>query len=152
MNEVNNPHDKFFKNVFSTKSNAEDFLLNYLPGDILKLLDLESLEYTKESFVDEHLAECFSDLLCRIDLKDGSMGYIYLLFEHKSYQEPLTAFHILKYMVKIWDVWLAERTGPSTGFPVIIPMVVYHGEGQWRGRLNYKELFHQQDESMSCFI
>ncbi|MEW5801737.1 MAG: Rpn family recombination-promoting nuclease/putative transposase [bacterium] len=46
MNEINNPHDKFFKNVFSTKSNAEDFLVNYLPGDILNLLDLESLEYT----------------------------------------------------------------------------------------------------------
>jgi hypothetical protein len=29
MNEINNPHDKFFKKVFSDKSNAQGFLLNY---------------------------------------------------------------------------------------------------------------------------
>jgi len=149
MNEINNPHDKFFKKVFSSKINAQDFLLNYLPAHIVNLLDLESLEYTKETFVDKHLAEYFSDLLCKVNLRDGSLGYVYLLFEHKSYQEPSTAFHILRYMVKIWDVWLQERSGPW--FPVIIPMIVYHGEGQWRARLNYKDFFLYHEE-MSCFI
>jgi predicted transposase/invertase (TIGR01784 family) len=156
MNEINNPHDKFFKKVFSDKSNAQDFLLNYLPTSIVNLLDLTSLEYTKETFVDKHLAEYFSDLLCKIDLRDGSLGYIYFLFEHKSYQEPLTAFHILRYMVKMWDVWLRdvrlqEKSGRLPRFPVIIPMIVYHGEGQWRAGLNYKDLFHCHEE-MACFI
>ncbi len=60
---------------------------------------------------DDLLTEYFSDLLCRINLKDGSFGYIYLLFEHKSYQEHLAAFHILRYMVKIWKLWLKEKVG-----------------------------------------
>jgi len=55
MDEVNNPHDKFFKKVFSSKSNAQDFLVNYLPAHLVNLLDLNSLEYTKESFVDKYL-------------------------------------------------------------------------------------------------
>jgi len=149
MNEVNNPHDKFFKKVFSRKSNAEEFLLNYLPPNVVKHLDLKSLEYAKESFVDKHLAEYFSDLLCRINLKDGSLGYIYLLFEHKSYQEPLAAFHILRYMVKIWELWLKEKVGQR--FPIIIPMIVYHGENQWQVKLNYRDLF-DYPEAMALFI
>jgi predicted transposase/invertase (TIGR01784 family) len=137
MTEINNPHDKFFKKVFSTKSNAEEFLLHYLPADVAAHFDLKSLEYVKESFVDKHLAEYFSDLLCQVNIKDGSFGYVYLLFEHKSYQEPLAAFHVLRYMVKIWELWLKEKVGHR--FPIIIPMIVYHGEDQWQARLNYKE-------------
>ena len=35
--------------------------------------------------------------------KKGLPGYVYILFEHKSYQEHSIAFHILRYMVKIWE-------------------------------------------------
>jgi len=36
-----NPHDKFFKEVFSHKDTAGDFLANYLPEPVLKLFDLD---------------------------------------------------------------------------------------------------------------
>jgi predicted transposase/invertase (TIGR01784 family) len=150
MNEINNPHDKFFKKVFSSKSNTEEFLLNYLPAEVVSHLDLKSLEYVKESFVDKRLAEYFSDLLCQVNFRDGSLGYIYLLFEHKSYQEPLSAFHILRYMVKIWELWLKERIGDRF-FPIIIPMIVYHGENEWQVKSNYRDLF-RYPEAMALFI
>jgi len=84
------------------------------------------------------------------NLKNGSLGYIYLLFEHKSYQETLSAFHILRYMVKIWELWLKERVGDRF-FPVIIPMIVYHGENQWQVKSNYRDLFHYP-EDMALYI
>lgn len=144
MTEIDNPHDKFFKKVFSGRETAAEFLQNYLPSDMVRLLDLESLEYTKDSFVDKHLKEYFSDLLFRAYFKDGSPGYVYILFEHKSYQEPLTAFHILRYMVKIWDLLLKDKEKP--GFPVIIPLVLYHGETAWRAGLNFRDLFDYPEE------
>jgi predicted transposase/invertase (TIGR01784 family) len=134
MAEIANPHDKFFKEVFAGRETAGDFLRNYLPSDIVGLLDFKSLEHTKDSFVDEHLKEYFSDLLFKAYLKDGSPGYVYILFEHKSYQEPLTAFHVLRYMVKIWELWPKKKE--AAGFPVIIPVVLYHGETGWRAGLN----------------
>ncbi len=39
MIEISNPHDKFFKEVFSRREVAVDFLRNYLPNDVLSCLD-----------------------------------------------------------------------------------------------------------------
>jgi predicted transposase YdaD len=55
MIEITNPHDRFFKEVFTLRKTAEQFLQNYLPPDITKLLDLDSIEYTKDTFIDKHL-------------------------------------------------------------------------------------------------
>ncbi len=38
---------------------------------MVKLLDLESLEYVKDSFIDKDLKEYFSDLLLKVYLKKG---------------------------------------------------------------------------------
>ncbi|MBU0470467.1 MAG: Rpn family recombination-promoting nuclease/putative transposase, partial [Nanoarchaeota archaeon] len=139
MDQITNPHDKFFKEVFTRRDTAREFLLNYLPDDVVRLLDLDSLKYTKDSFIDKHLAEYFSDLLLKVSLRDGSKGYVYILFEHKSHPETLAAFHLLRYMVKIWEMWV--KKGEKPGFPVIIPLVLYHGEENWRSGLNFKDLF-----------
>ena len=139
MTDITNPHDKFFKEVFSRQEVVADFLRNYLPDDVVKLIDLGSLEYTKDSFMDEHLREYFSDLLFKVYLKDDSLGFIYILFEHKSYQDPLTAFYILRYMVKIWEMSLKQ--GAPHGFPVIIPLMLYQGDKSWRTGINFRDLF-----------
>ncbi|MDK2906876.1 MAG: hypothetical protein PWQ66_837, partial [Petrotoga sp.] len=40
MSELNNPHDAFFKKHFGNKKIAQNFLENYLPSEITKVLDL----------------------------------------------------------------------------------------------------------------
>ncbi|MGA1874773.1 MAG: Rpn family recombination-promoting nuclease/putative transposase [bacterium] len=55
MNEaLNHPHDKFIKEVLSNRENAQDFFLNYLPESIQAIIDLESLEICKDSFIISH--------------------------------------------------------------------------------------------------
>ncbi|MBC2695761.1 MAG: Rpn family recombination-promoting nuclease/putative transposase [Desulfobacteraceae bacterium] len=51
MSDIINPHDRFFKEVLSRKEVARDFILHYLPADIVVLLDVDSLEIRKDSFV-----------------------------------------------------------------------------------------------------
>ena len=92
MTVISNPHDRFFKETFSRIESARDFVLYYLPPEVTALLDLESLEATKDAFVGKDLRERFSDLLYRINLRQGRQAYIYLLFEHKSSPEPLIHF------------------------------------------------------------
>jgi len=140
MTEINNPHDKFFKEVFANRDGAEEFLRYYLPENVVELLDLNSLEYTKDTFVDTQLKEYFPDMLFTIQLRDGSPGYVYILFEHKSYQEPLAAFHLLRYMVKIWEMLLKRRE--ESRFPVIIPLVLYHGKKGWKAGSRFRDLFN----------
>ena len=87
MADITNPHDRFFKEVFSREEAARDFILHYLPSDIAALLDIDSLETRKDSFVDRNLKEHFSDLLCAVNLKGEGSAYVYMLFEHKSFSE-----------------------------------------------------------------
>ena len=37
--KIFNPHDKYFKEVLSRRENAKDFLRQYLPENIIKLID-----------------------------------------------------------------------------------------------------------------
>ena len=60
--ELSNPHDRFFKEVWSRKAIGRDFLRRYLPKDVVAMLDLKALELVKGSFVDPQLREYHSDL------------------------------------------------------------------------------------------
>ena len=71
MSEITNPHDKFFKQVFTRMETVEEFIRHYLPPDVVGLLDLDTLEYTKDTFIDKRLKEYFSDLLLKVRLFQG---------------------------------------------------------------------------------
>ena len=137
MSDISNPHDKFFKESFSRRETASDFLRHYLPGKIAEALDLSSLEPLKDSFIDKKLQAHYSDLLYSVKLRDGQDIYVYVLFEHKSNPEPMVALQLLRYMVRIWDIALQRRQQLSP----ILPIVVYHGQKTWRISPYFRDLF-----------
>ncbi len=127
--KVQNPHDKFFKDTFSNPLVIRDFIENYLPESILKMVDLNELEIQNGSHVDAELSELFSDLLFRTKINQRE-GYLYFLFEHKSYPDRMVALQLLTYMVRIWNRNVNKKL--DTHIPMIIPMVVCHGETKWK--------------------
>jgi len=38
MLEISNPHDRFFKEVFSRQETVKDFVVNYVPKEIIDVL------------------------------------------------------------------------------------------------------------------
>lgn len=130
MESVHNPHDRFFKDTFAQAEVARDFVANYLPPEIAGLLDLGTLSISKDTFVDEELKERFSDLLYQIQLRNRGEAFVYLLFEHKSYQDPEVALYLLLLMVRIWMQY--RKQGNKCPLPPILPLVVYHGETEWK--------------------
>jgi hypothetical protein len=80
---ITNPHDRFFKDVFSRREMAQDFLQHYLPAKVVELLDLSGLEISKDSFIDPNLREHFSDLLYKVPLQERGELYIYTQHGHK---------------------------------------------------------------------
>lgn len=126
MNIIKNPHDKFFKEIMSDINMAKDFISNYLPKEVVKITDLDTLKLEKDSFVEKYLKEIFSDILYKAKI-NGNEGYIYLLFEHKSYPSSKTTIQLLKYILKIWE----DKTPKSKKLPMILPLVVYHGKKKW---------------------
>lgn len=149
MEIVNNPHDKLIRELLRDKENAKDFLNNFLPKHILKLVNLDQLEIAKDSFVDDSLKEYFSDILYKITFS-GHIGYLYFLFEHKSYNDKFTSFQMLKYMVQIWDLEIKQNKKEL--FPVVLPFVVYHGKEVWSAGTRFSELFGSKPKELAPYI
>ena len=126
--KVQTPHDKFFKETFGKVEVAKDFLNNYLPENVMNIVDMNTLEPQKDSFIDKDLKEIFADMLFRVNIDDKE-GYIYFLFEHKSYTSKNISFQLLKYMIEIWEDRISNKN--VNELPMIIPIVIYHGEANW---------------------
>jgi predicted transposase/invertase (TIGR01784 family) len=136
-------HNNFFAAFFDEKEVVESFLKEFVPAEITKDLDFNTLQIDKESFVDKKLLRHFSDILYLIRYKQNP-AYVYFLFEHKSRvkkkKKKLTPFQLLKYMINIWDRHLKQHKGVEN-LPPIIPMVIYHGEEKWEVKTDFISLF-----------
>jgi len=128
---VINPHDKVLKEAYSDLKNARSLLYHSLPDKVLKQVDLNTLEISKDSFIEKELAEYYSDMLYRVMLRDGSQGFIYVLFEHKSYFDRFVHLQLLEYMVKIWRLYIKQQEEKPYYLPIVIPLLVCHARKEW---------------------
>jgi predicted transposase/invertase (TIGR01784 family) len=140
---IQNPHDKFFKETFGRVEVARDFFSNYLPQNVLNIIDLDTIEPQKGSFINGELEESFSDLLFKVNINDTE-GYIYFLFEHKSYPARDIVFQLLKYMIEIWETKIKKEE--LNKLPVIIPLVIYHGTENWKINTTLGEMIRGYDK------
>ena len=121
-----NPHDEFFKAVFGKPENTAEFLRKFLPKDVLSVLDLGSLKPVKDSLVGKELKSYYSDLLFTVK-SQKDIGYVYILFEHKSYKDRLLPLQLLRYLVRLYERHLREHKG-ARQLPFVVPVVFYHGQ------------------------
>lgn len=152
MMTIQNPHDKFFKETFSNVDVSKDFFLNYLPPPIVNLIDLESIELQKDSFISKDLREYFSDLLFHLQLNENE-GYLYVLLEHKSYPSKMVAVQLLRYLVEIWEAKLNKEHAPK--LPIVIPVVIFHSEREWGASKSLGEMlqgFDQLPENIQQYV
>ena len=92
--------------------NTHSFLKHFLPDKVLQVMDLSSLEICKDSFVEKELSDYYSDMLYKVMLS-GTPGYVYVLFEHKSYYDKYVYLQMLEYMVKIWRLFIKQQKKKS---------------------------------------
>lgn len=140
---LENPHDRFFKDLLGRPGVAADFLANYLPPELLAHLDVTDPEALSGTFVDDDLREHLSDALFRVRDRTGAAALVYVLLEHKSTPWPWTPLQLLRYVVAIWEQ--ARREG-HTSLPVIIPVVFYHGQTRWNVATDVAGLVAHHDE------
>ena len=86
------------------------------------------MQIRKDSFIEKELQEFFTDILYEVNI-NNSPAFIYLLFEHQSSPDKLVAFRLLRYFVKIWELYLKQNN--TSSLPPIIPLILYHGKKRW---------------------
>jgi hypothetical protein len=136
MGIIHRHHDKFFKETLSDRETTIDFLQHYLPRELQEVVVLDTMTPEKQSFIEPDLQESYSDILYKTTTNEQP-GYIYFLFEHKSYRSPKIALQLLKYMLNIWEQKTKEK---DNKLPIIIPLVIYHGKEAWQIPLNLSSI------------
>jgi predicted transposase/invertase (TIGR01784 family) len=128
------PHDALFKGVLGKPEHARGVLRAVVPPAVAEAIDWQTLTSVPGNFVDLELGQQYTDLLFSARWRDGSELLAYLLFEHfssppKSKDGPM-AYRLLRYQVRIWEEWFSRNPEAKT-LPVIIPVVMYHGQAPW---------------------
>jgi predicted transposase/invertase (TIGR01784 family) len=144
---VSSPHDALFKYVFSQPEHAAPELRAVLPSELSARLDWASLELQPTSFVDERLTGREADLLFTIRC-EGHAAFLYVLFEHQSTNDPLMAFRLLRYLVRIWEAVLVEGPGRQR-LPAIIPVVVHQSSSGWTAATDLRKLIDLDSETLA---
>ena len=127
-------HDAIFKGLLGKPEHARGVLRAVVPPAVAEAIDWQTLTSAPTNFVAPELSQQYTDLLFSARWHDGSELLAYFLFEHQS-APPKTrdgpmAFRLLRYQVRIWEEWLS-RNPEATTLPVIIPVVMYHGQTAW---------------------
>ncbi|MGE5340376.1 MAG: Rpn family recombination-promoting nuclease/putative transposase [Candidatus Omnitrophota bacterium] len=137
-------HDGLFKFAFDNQRIAESFARERLPKEVSKYLDFSTMKIDKDSFVDQKLSRCYSDVLYHVQFKDNP-AYLYFLFEHKSWEPNFPGIQLLKNMTHIWESHLSKYKRVKK-LPPIIPLLVYHGEYPWNVDTNFLSMFEIPEE------
>ena len=119
------PHDKFFKDAFSRVQTVQSFIGHYLLPKEAALIDLSTLEAVKDSHINPELLELFSDAVYAASTPDKTER-VYLLFEHKSYPDPMVGVQLEKNIGMVLQYHQRQHAGE--GIPVIFTTVICHGE------------------------
>lgn len=114
------PHDRLFKEIFSTIEAQQDLVTLSLPRKITAHFRMNTLRESAQETKTGRI-----DLLLEVQTKSGATEDVYILVEHKSSNAPLVAVQLLEYVGGI-----LRRMGKPP-LPVIHPVVFYHGTSPW---------------------
>ncbi|MEM7534716.1 MAG: Rpn family recombination-promoting nuclease/putative transposase [Chloroflexota bacterium] len=153
---VQNPHDSFFRRVFSVLEHARQLIKGFLPSEMVAQMQLSTLIQLKETYMDEKLQQHMTDMLFRVSLhiepdepeQQPKSAEIYLLFDHKSHPESTIMEQFLRYMNERWQYDRENGLKPR----VIIPIVFYHGSEGWHVKRQFADTFEDIDPMYHKFI
>ncbi len=138
---IHHAHDKFFKLAMEEPRVAQEFFAAHLPWPILQQIHLHLMRLENHSFIDEAYKATAADLLFKIPFKNDT-AYLYILCEHQTDIDPLMAFRLLAYQVRIMTRHLKQY--PNQPLPLVYPLIVYSGEQPWKKPLDLFALFGKQ--------
>jgi predicted transposase YdaD len=145
------PHDEFVKSMLFDEPMARDFFESNLPNDMLNLVKLDNMALVPGTLIDKELRALHTDILYKVEMKDGSEGYIFLLVEHYSTPDPTMAFRTLNYVMRILDRHVKESKNAGKNplpLPYVFPLVYYNGEKAYKGERCLFNLFGKHREQV----
>ena len=139
------PHDSFFRSYFKDPQVFISLVQAVVPHQVSDLLDFSTLSFDPDTFVGIDYRNHFSDLVATVKTKGtghtgtptgavtgtpsetptGTPVKIYLLAEHKSYNDPKALLQMARYQLELWEREAKDQ--PSKPLSPVIPILFHHG-------------------------
>jgi hypothetical protein len=130
-------HDKGYRTLLSNPEVFAGFLKSFVNEPWTSRIDPKDLEPVKTSFILPTFERREADLIYKLkDAVEQPPVYFYCLMELQSGVDYSIPIRLLFYMVMFWMELLKgippeELNRQSFRLPMIIPLVLYNGEGTW---------------------
>jgi predicted transposase YdaD len=135
---VATPHDALFAFTFGQPDHAAALLRSALPPALATAIEWGSLTRCDTKLGDGLRDGLAAGLLYTADLA-GRPAFLYIVLEHKPGDDPLTAFQLLRYVVRIWERHRQDQPA-SRRLPPVLPFVLHHGEAPWQSARSLRAL------------
>lgn len=136
-------HDALFRRAFSEPDVAAGLLRSHLPPALAGAIDWSTLDLAPSDFVDDALGERRNDLLFHVEIA-GAPAFLYVLLEHQSTADPWMPLRLLRYVLRVWDTWLAAHPDAER-LPPVLPIVVHHDRRPWSAPTRLTDLVDLPD-------
>lgn len=140
-------HDGFFEKMFEMPDLARAFLKSKLPKEILPKLDLENITLEPKDFLNLVFKETHADMIYRVPIlgMDEHLR-VYILLEHKSYNDFWTVFQADQYSGQISQLEIQKareekRCGKDFRLSPVLVIIIHHGETEFTGPTNVRDVY-----------
>lgn len=141
--DINNIHDKSYKDLFSNKEVFIKLIQNFVKSSWGEELRKENIDLVNKSYILSDYEELESDIVYKADIGDSEVIF-YILLEFQSSVDYSMPIRLFLYMSEIWRE-IIKKTEKSEvkrkdfKLPAIIPLVLYNGEYKWSAEKRFKD-------------
>lgn len=145
-------HDRSYRLLFSEPRLVEELIRGFFGQAWVGRLDFSTLERVNASYVAKDLRRREGDMVWKLRFPDGRPVYIYLLLEFQSEVDRFMAVRMMGYEALFYqDLIRQGELTPEGKLPLVIPIVLYNGEGSWWAALELEDLIEQVDPEADLF-
>lgn len=140
-------HDKLFREVFQWIELAKAFLKKVLPKVVLERLDIDGLTVEPKDFLSLLFRETRADMIYRIPIHGSERSLcVYVLLEHKSYNDFLTIFQADQYAGQIGQEEIRKaqdekRLTIDFRLSPVLVIIFHHGESAFTGPTDVADVY-----------
>jgi len=147
--DLNNIHDKSYKDLFSTKDAFLSFVNTFIQGEWVDKLEKDKLILTDKSYILSDYEELESDIVYSATIGKENVIF-YVLLELQSSVDHSMPIRLLMYMVELWreilrDSKKNEIKRKTYRLPAIIPIVLYNGTKKWTCARSFKDIINKSE-------
>jgi len=145
---THNPHDKLVRRLLSSIRTSRDILETFLPAPVKALINFNSLERQRDTFIDaEHRMKAV-DVLFKAKCKNSSEDvYIWVLIEQQREPDVWLPLRQFCYIGVIWEhISKASKSKAKTNkLPLIYPLIISNASTPYKHSLTLRDMIEPEE-------